>query len=279
MSNIRTWVIGAVALMLVVVIAGYMLGISPLMSQVDAANQQTATIQTTNASSQAQLASLRTQYAGIGKLKANLNTLRGSIPELEEASSFFNELTALSAQYGVTVVNLTLANAVVYTAPGAAAATTPAPSTATQTASPSPSAATTPVTATPVAAGSNLIAVPVGLTVVGPFDATRDFVGALQTGTRLIYVTTTSLTSSDLASSATIAGNLFTLKGTSDVVTKTKLIPTPTATATPTATPTPTPTPTTAKTTTSGGSATGTAPAAPVVPVATPTPTDTPAGP
>jgi Tfp pilus assembly protein PilO len=273
MSKQRTWIIGAVAAMAVVLIAAYMLGISPILSQISAANAQTATITTSNTESQAQLASLKTQFAGIGKLKASLNKLRGSIPESEGASTFFNELTALSATYSVTVTSLTLANATIYVDPAAAAAI--ATGTATQTPSPSPTTATT--TPAPTTTTSGLVLVPVTLSVSGTFDNVRAFVGAVQTGTRLFYITSASLSSApDGTASASLNGDMFTLQGTSDVVTKPKLVPTPTPTVTPTASPTPTPTASKAAAKTSPSTAPTTAPTTPPV---TPSPTDTPAGP
>src|ERR1700722_11576641 len=111
MSKAQTWIAGAIALVLVIIVGGYMVGISPMLSQISQTNSQTATSQQANAASQAQLASLKVQFAHIGKLKTKLTALRGSVPELAGAPAFLNELLALSAQYGVTVTTLTLANA------------------------------------------------------------------------------------------------------------------------------------------------------------------------
>jgi Tfp pilus assembly protein PilO len=288
MSKQRTWILGAVAGIAVILIAAYTLGISPIVSQISAANAQTSTIVATNNASQAQLASLKVQYAGIGKLKTSLNTLRASIPETVGASGFFNELVALSAAFGVTVTNLTLADATVYAAPAATSATSTATTStdsSTETPAPSTSTTTTP-TATPTVAGAGLVIVPVTLSVSGPFESVRAFVGAVQTGSRLLFVSSVSIsTGSDGSTGADITGDLFTLQGTSDVVTKQKL--TPTATPTSTATPTPTPTPLTTTSSTkskssgSGGTSGGTS-TTPVAPVAPSTPdpgTSTPADP
>jgi Tfp pilus assembly protein PilO len=274
MSKQRTWMIGTIAAMVAVLVGVYMLGISPILTQISTANSQTATITATNAASQAQLASLKTQFASIGKLKTKLNGLRGSIPEAEGTSTFFNELTALSAAYGVTVTSLTLADATIYVDPAAAASA--AAGTTTQTPAPSATPATATVT-TPVTTAAGLVLVPVNLSVTGAYAAVQGFIGAVQTGTRLVYVTAMTIDGlSDGSTSAQLTGDMFTLQGTSDVVTKPKLVPTPTATATPTATPTPTPTATKAAAKSGSSTAPTTAPTTPPV---TPSPTDTPAGP
>jgi Tfp pilus assembly protein PilO len=261
--------------MLVVVIAGWTLGISPILDQITAANTQTTTIQTGNAATQAQLANLRVQFAGIGKLRAKLNALRLSVPEAAAASAFLDEVAALAAQTGVTVQSVTIASAALYTAP-AAADTTTTPADGTATPSPTPSA-TTPVGATPTTTAGGLVLVPVTVSVMGGFDATRDFAGALQTGSRLITVSSVGISTDDSAGGdvASITGNIFTLQGTSDVAaTKKAPTTTPTSTATPTATATPTPTATaTASSSTSKSGSTSAAPATvsttPPVPVPT----------
>jgi Tfp pilus assembly protein PilO len=268
MSNTRTWVAGAIALALVIVVGGYLVGISPILDQVSAANSQKTTIQTSNAVSQSQLASLKVQFAAIGKLKSKLTELRGSVPELEGASSFFDELTALSAQYGVTVTSLSLANATIYVDPTAAAAGTTAP--------PDASTATSP---TPTVSTPGLVLVPVDLSISGPFNNVRDFIGAAQTGTRLFFISSASISGDPSGTaSASLSGDVFSLQGTSDPVKKAKVAPVPTATATPTptmtATPTPTPTPT--ATTSKAGSKTGTTAPPPAAPTTAETPSPTP---
>jgi Tfp pilus assembly protein PilO len=231
--------------MLVVVVAGWTLGISPLFTQIAAANAQLVTTQASNQSSERQLATLGVQYKNIAKLRTQLDALRLSIPEEQAASVFINEITALGAATGVTLQTVTIATATLYAAPtaaGAAAGTTDS----TSTPSPSPTAATTPTPATTTTA-SGLVLIPVVITVKGPFESTRLFAGALQTGERLLSVSGLSMTTDSSTGdvTATVTGNIFTMQGTSDPSPATQLvpIPTPTPTATPTVTATATPTP------------------------------------
>jgi Tfp pilus assembly protein PilO len=268
MNKTRTWVAGAIALALAIVVGGYLVGISPVMDQIAAANAQKTTIQTQNAVSSANLASLKTQFAGIGKLKSKLTALRKSVPELAGASSFLDELTALSATYGVTVTSLTLADASIYVDPTAVAAVPPPAADGS-----TPAATTTAPTPTaPSVATPGLVLIPVALSVSGAFNNVRDFIGAVQTGSRLFFISSTSLSiDSTGTASATLTGDVFSLQGTSDAPKKSVTTPAPIATTTPTPTATPTPTPT--ATTTKAGTKTVTTPPPAVT---TPAPTESP---
>jgi hypothetical protein len=239
----RLWVIAAVAGMIVVAVAGWFVGISPIVSQVSATNAQLTSTTTANASSELRLAVLKTQFATIGKLRKSLDSLRVSIPEEADASEFVEELNTLSAEYGVSLTSITINAATVYAAPVAAAppATTGTTSTPTPTPTPTATPATAPATTTTVPT-SGLVLIPVVIVVAGTFDAVRDFDGAVQGGPRLFLATSAEI-SADVATAAdsgavtgTLTGDVFTIAGTSP--------PTKSHTPTPTATPTPTPTPT-----------------------------------
>jgi len=278
MNNVRTWIFGLGALMLVVIVAAWTLGISPTLDQVSAANAQTAARQTANSATQAQLTSLKAQFADIGTLKTSLDTLRLSVPETEAASAFLNEIAVLTAQDGVAVQTLTLQNAVIYSAPSSSAAAPTATDT-TSTATPAPT--TAPVTTTPTtttATGNGLVLVPINVAVLGSLAGVQQFISDLQSGARLFVADTAELVADPDtgAVTGTLGGNIFTLKGTSDVSPKAKLIPvptvTPTATATATATPTPTATKAAAKSGSSGGT-TVTAPSTAPTDPSTPSPT------
>jgi Tfp pilus assembly protein PilO len=248
MNKTRTWIAGAIAAVLVIVIGGYMVGISPILGQISAASAQKTTIDQSNAVSQSKLASLKVQFASIGKLKKKLTSLRESVPEEDGASSFLDELTALSSSYGVTLTSLSLASATIYADPNAAAAATPAPAADGSTAAPTTTTTTS----------SGLILIPVNLSVSGSFDAVKGFIGAAQTGARLFFISSVSIGGSSDSATASVDGDVFSQQGTSDPVKKPASPTTSTATPTPTATATLTPTPNpTATTTTSGSTKTG----------------------
>jgi Tfp pilus assembly protein PilO len=280
MNNARTWIFGLGALIVVVIVAAWTLGISPTLDQVNVAESQVSSIQTSNAASAAQLASLKAEFADIKTFKTSLDKLRLSVPEAEAASAFLNEISVLTAQDGVTTQTLTLEDASIYSASDSTGGGGTSTTGATATATPAPTASpttTVPTTAAPATTGSGLILVPINISVLGSLASVQQFISDLQLGQRLFVSTTTSLvTNTDNGSvTGTVGGNIFALKGTSDASPKTKLIPTPTITPTPTATPTPTPTPTATTSSTKSGAATGSAPVtAPVVAAPVPTPTD-----
>jgi hypothetical protein len=270
MSKTRVWVLGVVAAMLVVVIGGWVLGISPIFTQITEADAQTTSIQSANAYSQAQLASLKTQFAGISKLRTNLDALRLSVPEEQAASSFLDEVNALSGKAGTVVQSVTISDATLYTAPPVAGAT--GTDATTSTPAPSASPATT-VPTTPIVTASGLVLIPVIVTVKGTLAQDQSFFGALQTGSRL-FVSSNLVISTDASSgtvTSAVTGDIFTLQGSSDPSPSGSSTPTDdsTATPTPTATPTATPTPTSTASSVTKTPKTG-------VPTSTPTPTATP---
>ena len=244
MNSARTWIFGLGALMLVVLVAAWTLGISPTLDQVSAANEQTAQIQSKNAASAAQLTSLKAQFADIASLKTNLNTMRLSIPETESASAFLNEINVLSVKDGVSVETVTLQDAVVYAAPVATPPAGAAGTDAASTATPSATPAATPSGAavTPAPASNGLVLIPISVEVTGTLAKVQAFVRDIQVGDRLFVSTTLAVASgSDTGLiTGTVTGNIFTLNGTSDPSPKVILAPVPTITPTPTLTPTPT---------------------------------------
>jgi cell division septation protein DedD len=273
MSQKRIWIFGMVAAMLVVAIGGWVLGISPILDQIGAANSQVTTIAASNQASQAQLASLKVRFAGIDKLRVNLDRLRLSIPEGQAASEFLDEVNSLSGATGASVQSVSIASATIYTAPVPAASAT---ATATSSASPTATPTATPVApTTPTATAGGLVIIPVTVNIQGTLAADQQFIGLLQTGQRLFVSSTVSMTSGDGLMVTVITGEIFSLQGTSDqkAVKKTTSPVYSTPTATPTPTPTPTATKAAAKTGTSGGTTTAAAP------TATPTPTPTSTGP
>jgi Tfp pilus assembly protein PilO len=253
MNTDRLWLVAAVAGMAIVAVAGWFLGVSPIVSSAVAANEQVSTITTSNAASLAKVATLKAQYASIGELQTSLDKLRESIPETPNASAFLQELDALGAPHNVTLTTVMIASATVYQAPAApAGSTATSTSTATPTPTPTPTS-TTPTTpsTTPTSAAGQFVLVPVVITVTGKFSDIRDFIGAVQAGSRLYLATTVTITAGTggQPDTGTLTGDIFTLQGISTPVAGTPdANPIPTATPTPTSTdtaiPTISPTPT-----------------------------------
>jgi Tfp pilus assembly protein PilO len=241
MNTNRLWVFGAVIAMFAIAVGGWFVGISPVVAEAAAADQQFASVTQSNSASQAKLVQLKQQYANIDPLQKSLDSLRQSIPEGADASGFLQELDNLSVAEGVTITTVTISSATVYQASGAGSAASSAAATgttSTATPTPAPSPTTAPATPTSTPSGQ-FVQIPVLIVVTGSFDAVRNFLGALQTGTRLYFATSVQIgQSSSGNASGSFTGDIFTLQGTSDAPKST----TPTGTSTPTPTPTPLPT-------------------------------------
>jgi Tfp pilus assembly protein PilO len=256
MGRNRLWVTAAVAGMLVIAVAGWFLGISPVLDQAQAANTQVSTIESTNAASLANLASLKQKFADLATQQTALNGLRASIPEDADSAAFLLELNTLSAAHNVTLTSVTVATATVYQAPVSTGTAAPsADSTSTPSAMPTSAPAPAAASTAPASTGGSMVLVPVTIAASGAFNDVRDFVGAVQTGARLYFAATVSISSgSSGVFSASLTGDIFTLQGTSDAVkvpTKAAATPAPVVTPAPTNTATPKPTDTAKPTVTS----------------------------
>lgn len=225
----------------VVLLLGWFLGASPILDQFTAAQAQTQSMAAANAASEARLAGLKKQFANIAALQSQLDTLRVSVPSDAAIPGFLAEINALCAQTGVTLRSLTVNNALTYVAPSAK----PTPADPAASPSPTPSAPST-VETTPTApadASSKLVAIPVKVVVAGQYGQVMAFAGALQSGPRLLLVTTLTLTgtTADGSFSGAIDGNVYALPMPAGVAAASGA-PTPTPTPTPSATPSPAPT-------------------------------------
>ncbi|MBC7762952.1 MAG: hypothetical protein H7201_14410 [Candidatus Saccharibacteria bacterium] len=201
MDRNRLWVVGTVAMMVVVVVGGWFLGIQPQLSAANAASESRTSEAVRNATSERLLVTLKRDFAGIGELKDSNATLRRSVPSSAQLSTFVTELDALAGQNGVAVTKITVSDAMAYTPPViVAAAVTGAAASPT----PSPSASAAPVVAAPVApqapplvtdpkiTAANFIAIPIALQITGPYTNVLNFVKGLQAGERLFLVTNLS---------------------------------------------------------------------------------------
>lgn len=241
----RIWIIGISGAILIVGVLGWLLGISPVMAQVGAAESTRASITSANQASEAKIAVLKRQFSTVGKLQSQLDALGGSIPGEPDLASFLREIDALTNQYQVSLTNVTVSDAQKYVpAVTAPPATTSAGSTPSPSPSPSASAGATP-TSTPVAPvgpTARMMVIPVKIDFNGSYDNIMKLVGALQTGDRLYLVTDlmvkASATTGSTEFTANVTGNVYALP--SVVASKSALAPDPKAT--PSATPTPAPT-------------------------------------
>lgn len=114
MSGNRLWVFGTAVLMVIVVVLGWFLGVSPKLAEADAALAQTSAVSAQNLALEAALADLRDTNDRLPELKDELADLRGSIPASTRYAELVDLVYGLSAAQGLTIVQLTIAEASLY---------------------------------------------------------------------------------------------------------------------------------------------------------------------
>ena len=258
MNKDRLWVIGAVLGIVVVVVMGWFLGVSPLVTQATSANSQATSLSQANVVSKSKLSTLKQQFENIDTLQTDLATLRQSIPTGADLPTFITEINLLCARYHVSLTSVAVNDAVVFQAPVAPAAPATASGGSTPAATPTPTPTATQATGTaapaaPAASGGDLVLVPVVINVTGKFEDVVNFTGGVQAGARLYLAAEVEVAPGASTGGGaptkflgTLTGNIYTLAGTSgDLPASASPAPVvePTPAPTDTATPSPTDTP------------------------------------
>ncbi|HEX7405508.1 MAG TPA: hypothetical protein VF307_06250 [Candidatus Nanopelagicaceae bacterium] len=171
MNKNKTWVMGAVLAIVLIIGGGWLVGIQPQMSAIADANQKRTTVQLQNATSQALLVKLRKDYEGIDKLNQQLNLLRVAVPSSAQISTFVTELNTLASSHQIIVKSISVSDAKPYS-----------PSVATTGSAQSTTTTNSKITS------ANFILIPVQLSVSGPYAKVLDFVHQVQIGSRLFFV-------------------------------------------------------------------------------------------
>lgn len=233
MSRNRLMLLIAIMSSVVVAVGGFFIGVQPQLASASASEEQRATTEQTNATTQAQIAQLTKENQTLTQQKAALAVLEGSIPSSLNQSAFYGELYDLAGTSGVTISSLTTSDAQAYAPPQAAAtdsSATTASSGSTATATPSPSASPTApsapaATTNEAITSANFSAVPVTVGVKGSFEQAVAYMKAVQNGKRLFLVnsivsSSSSSTGSDSGSAAspstwTLGGFIYVLEDAS----------------------------------------------------------------
>ena len=197
MSKNRLWTLGLSAAIVVVAVLGYILGVSPILAQTSAAEQQLSSVTSSNQSTQSRNTVLKSQFSNIASLTADLSKLNVSIPLGADMPVFLREINVLIDKAGVVLGTVTVGAGELYKSPDAVAVA-PAATAVTPSPSPSPSTgATTPIVpAAPAGPSSRLTLIPVQISVNGGYDAVMSFVGSVQSGERLYLVKSVAVSSS-----------------------------------------------------------------------------------
>jgi hypothetical protein len=225
-TNNRIWIVGAVIVMIAILLMGWFLGASPMLSQAAANDVQRASVESTNAGQEATLASIKEQFENIDALKAELAELQKALPPGSDLSTFIGELHDLEAASGVTITSITAGDAeeFVPAAPLVPEVVPEAAAEGADAAAPEavvPEAEVAEVDPAVAAAAADAAALPVGefivieltLVVSGTQAQVIDFIDAVQNGNRLFLVTglTIAVDETDGTYQGTVPGNVYVL--------------------------------------------------------------------
>lgn len=201
MTRTRQWTVGTALLVVLMLVAGWFLLISPKRSEAADLQTQTTAQMAQNASLQNQIAVLQSQAKNLPAQQAQLAAIRQHLPDNPALPGLVRSLTDAAAKSGVTLVSLAPSTPV---AAPAAKATTPSGTTAPATGTGQSAAA-----AAASAVGATLQMVPIVVTVTGSYYDTEQFLNKVEGLTRSFLVTGFSVTPAESqAASGTSNGDL-----------------------------------------------------------------------
>jgi Tfp pilus assembly protein PilO len=174
-TTTKWWLVGAILVIVLVVSAGFTLGVSPKLDELSASRATRTAALAQNEVYELQLAALQREFDGLETVQNELAVLREAIPEGAALPAFVGQLEAIAGRTSVALTEFSSADALPY-APVVPVATVP-------DATAAPSALVTT---------DNFVAVPVTISVTGSFDAVLQFLEGLQNGQRLMTVTSFS---------------------------------------------------------------------------------------
>jgi hypothetical protein len=207
--------LGVALVALAAVALGWVLGISPLLTQADLASSQAQAADSQNAAQQASLVKLKGQYDKLPELNAELKKLQLAVPETANLDDFLDQLQAIAQSTGVSITTFTAAEGTLYGGGTAAAPAAPAP-TPTATPAPGGASATSAASGTTASAGitNRLFSVPVTVAVKGTPEQVMAFTDASQKGIRFFLVTGDQFTGAASADggTGTLTGFVFVVR-------------------------------------------------------------------
>lgn len=223
-SKAASWIAATVVVVLLILVAGWMLAVSPKHAEAADEREEAAQIEAQNAILAAEVAELREDFLRLDQIEDDVAALRAGIPAGAEYAALIREIDTAASASGVFLSDLSFGvPAVVDTTPEAAAQNDPTPA---ETAAEASEAAEQagdvadgelaadsdegdetdeaptepPATDTIVPLLEGFYSIPVTITVLGTYPSTTAFLAAVQTGLeRLVLVTSFSAVSQEEA--------------------------------------------------------------------------------
>jgi Tfp pilus assembly protein PilO len=229
----RVWIILTVVVIAALFAGGWFLGAQPQFDAMAASISKTAQANATNAGLEQELRDLAKAKEGLSDLQDEVALLQKAIPGGTDSSAFITALNNLAAAAGVTITAIGIDTGQPYTPP-AGDAKPAAPL------KPGEGGAPTPET-NALIDGQNFVVVPISIDVLGPWQATLNFIKGLQSAERLVLVTgvDTQRDGEEDLFKVTVTGSIYVLRAPGNVSADAS-----TDTDTPAVVETPTPAPT-----------------------------------
>ena len=159
-SSAASWIAGTVIVSLLLAVATWFLVISPKQDDIDAIKLETTNVESQNDLTEMKIAVLRKQFERLDEYKAELAAIQLQIPTTAQLAEYTKEAAAAAEANQVTLVSWS---------PGVPLSVVPVVSL-------DPAAEAGALPEIP-----GLVAVPVGMTVVGTYQKSLNFLESLQT--------------------------------------------------------------------------------------------------
>jgi peptidoglycan hydrolase-like protein with peptidoglycan-binding domain len=196
----RLWTIGGGILIVAILALGYMLGVSPLLTQAATADADRTAAEQQNLVHEAALVELRAQAEQIEDLEVQLASLHEALPTDLDSAGFLDFLQGAAGTAGVSVSSVTIAEPAMYGASGDG---------------------TVPAVEVDPALNNRLFTSAVSVTVDGDAGRVLALADALRTGDRLFFEETVAYTAGgEAGGTGTITGYIFVVTEEPLVVTE-----------------------------------------------------------
>lgn len=107
MSILRLWVIGSAFVAVLILLAGWFLGVQPRLAEASTADAERASVASVNAQYEAVLVELRELSENLPALQRDLDAIRVEIPQEPELPDLLGQLNALAEGSGVALNEVT----------------------------------------------------------------------------------------------------------------------------------------------------------------------------
>ncbi len=201
MTRTRKWTLGTALAIVLLLLAGWFLVISPKRSEAAELTDQAAAQEQANTVLRGKIAVLKSQAEDLPAQEAALAAMRQKLPANPALPGLVRSLSSIAAKSGVVLVGIEPQTPVVMTDPAAAAAAAAAAATPTTTTEGSETGAA--ATAAPPAPELGLKMIPVTIEVTGSYFDIEQFFNKVEDLTRSMLVSGFTIQSDDTAEGAT----------------------------------------------------------------------------